>query len=284
MISLLEKFESVQVPSQGLLTVSDIEYCTNTEKEYRHGIRHLDLCLEGLKRLRDDQHALSLTKDTLEEWVDIFGYDPETEISNITDLKKSLTKGYVDKIIHYFNTIYKLELKGFVPKKSPAGGVSFDIFWKDITDWVLSQTAGDLAGATVTTLIKNLHNEVGRFSSLVLKGNTIHFIRCLRLIENSSIWGARLEYSGSADVRLTDKLICYFENLSIDFKKVIEKIYESLDRKVDKFPLTLELSGFKKITALKLYKNGRVDFIFPSEALANEFYFLFQLHTIKTDN
>ena len=290
-MDLLSKFNDVKVNLTDKITTTDRQFCEAQQKAYDHALEDMTSLIGLLTTAFDHQRddLAPLNPSPYES-----SYLGDIQISDLGDTKKKMHNRFVEKIVHYFERTYHMELDNtaiedaLIPK--------LDIDWP--TELQRKEYAQEMKNLHLnySDVLERIFAQLGGFSFqekalTELKEKCYAFAWCdgrkqvftQKKALVSFSYGCSLSDYGhrwSLYERLKPvlKAACYFEYETLDFvpRCMQEMLFINFDEPV------VEISA-SKLDSVKCFKNGRVDLRFTSEAYAREFAETFLGTTERSD-
>ena len=287
-MSLLEKFEQVEIKADSRISPTDLNYCKLHQKAYENARISLASLAEQITKIRNEQEEiLSSVEDQYCRDVYLGGSDSV----KANDVYKALDRTHVSficRIVGYFENNYKVSIEcdkveeNLLPKKPENGWRRNEDEWieynnklraltlhyEDILEQIFIQLEGfSFQEKALNELKQAAHkavwNEYHGIKKFEQKKATISFTSYACHVDS---------YYSSPHINLSDsmkdviKAVAYFEYgtqeyLGYGFSQLCGY---SFDCTVYEFDMD-------KVKQIKCFKNGRVDIKFTSEAYARQF-------------
>lgn len=106
-MDLLSKFNDVKVNLTDKITTTDRQFCEAQQKAYDHALEDMTSLIGLLTTAFDHQRddLAPLNPSPYES-----SYLGDIQISDLGDTKKKMHNRFVEKIVHYFESTYHMEL------------------------------------------------------------------------------------------------------------------------------------------------------------------------------
>jgi hypothetical protein len=248
------------------LSTEDQTFCLKVQEDF-------DLIMENLKDYQALFSALE-KQDRFPESLNVLwpalAFLPAPVISDINERRQDAIKAFTDHILDHFSKRYNLKEtdKLIIPQKPT-------ITYKDVVSKVISKF-GNLDSAGETFLIKEFQTKIIVWKDQnKLENSKIAFSNVFYYNTYYS-FPYDIDHSKIEKIETVIKAISFFETGQIT--NIIPTIAKELPNREERsigFDSVYELSGLKKVKGVKFFKNGRLDILFYSRALAEEFFNLF---------
>lgn len=278
---LLSMFNAINIdPADNLnLSTEDQTFCLKVQEDF-------DLIMENLK----DYQALfsNLEKqDRFPKSLNVLyrslAFLPAPIISDINEKRQKAIKAFTESVLDYFSKRYNLKETDNlnIPQKPT-------LTYKDIVSKIIAHF-GNLDRAGERFLIKEFQSNIcSRRLGDKLEGAKITFTHAF-FYSTSFNGNLYLSYNSRKNIESLVKAISFFETGQI--ADIIDSVGKTLpdccSRDEVNFNSVYELTGLSKVKGVKFFKNGRLDILFYSPVLAEEFFKLFDcvdVKTVKGDN
>jgi hypothetical protein len=265
--SLFEKFDRVAmqpVKQEVALPGADLEFCKQVQEEFDKMVESLDHFQALYEEFQKSRPAEKLVKLNLETFC---------PVADFREKKQESKQAFVNAVFRYFQDKYYLEE---VDLSALCENEKLD--YKRVADKILAEF-GELDSYGITRIKNDFKTKFCTIYAScpgevpVLKNNKIT-IPHMFWYETSWNGEKSIGYQYEDDIALLKRTISFFEtgvNELIDFNLPISGYSNKLQ-----FNEPYE-TGLNKLTALKFYKNRRVDLIFKTAANAGEFFAMFDM-------
>ena len=290
-MDLLEKFDAVVIRTDDRITEADRKYCQSQQELYQDAVQGfyqiaclwMDMCV-------CQKNALADPDDYREKWKKkylISSWWPNRTVKDIIRHIFSLHEAFINEIVSYLNDTYHLSIgtyaveRNLIPEEPQFYETDDVIDWaafppvvlryEDIVDFILSGFGGrTFEEQAPYELVEHCHIAAWDKST-----HTANFERkksTIKILHGACDYGY---YSSHNQWHINDsakhiiKALAHFETGGFDrFPSWLDSL--SSDRSYlwdDEY----ELEGVVKLERIKLFKNGRMDIRFTSEAYALQF-------------
>lgn len=267
MLSMLEKFEMVEVKSVDKISVEDRMYCEGQEKIYKHLLRTYENFREQLEPIFQESEEFSMQhlgkKDPY-----VTATMSSYKISDIDKTIEQMKNKLISAICYYFMKKYNVTIN--IDKiEAKYKNDYFNITYLTIIDEIMEQ----LGGFTFTEKADNeLKDKMKKHTmGSALKKNKIVIDKFFHLDYFDLRWG-NTNVNYSCDERFKDLLtaVTYFETDIIENKYT--ELYRIITQEKNENLIKVHDIEGNKVTSLKLFKNGKIELTFVNSQFAEEFY------------
>lgn len=292
-MNLLEKFETVEVKPSHCISPEDKNYCERHQAAYEaalEGVQELAFFWEDMRKAQ--QELLGEGEDSVGSDLTYLTFHNGLSITDTSLLNhiEGLHQVLIRNIAHHFNTTYNMTLSDSVVEKKlipqepkqtwPRNDEAEEAYhhamqtlvlhYQDIVELLILQMDGrNFAQQAFHELADRCHkaawNMYQKRPKFERKKNVIRYTGYGCQVRN---WGRGDEWQLQDDTKEILRGISHFETESF---RTYPLGFLELLRYGDYYDNEHEFPTCKKLVQLKMFKNGRVDFKFSSEAYAEEF-------------
>lgn len=287
-MSLLDKFEQVEIKADARISPADLNYCKTHQEAYEKArISLADLAKQITKMNDEQEEILSSVEDKY--YRDVYlGESKSSKVNNTYADLDSTHVSFISRITSYFESRYKVSIErnvieeNLLPKKPKNGWQRNEDEWieynnqcrtlilhyEDILDQIFIQLGGfSFEEKALTELKQAAHeaawNKYHGTKEFEQKKATISFTSYACHFDS---WYKNPHIKLSDGMRNIIKAAAYFEYGTQEYlgHNFSELCGYNFDCTVYEFDL-------EKVKQVKCFKNGRVDIKFTSEAFARQF-------------
>lgn len=292
-MDLLEKFNALTVEADTRISPSDRDFCEKHQAAYEAAIqsfRELSFFWVDMEKAQkemlaeqDDSRASYMTYLTSRN-------GPEISESKINDHIESLHQEFISNLVHYFNSTYNVSISvedvadGLLPQEPERGYPrneeavqkyheelqSISIQYKDVVEQIIFHLDGrSFSEQAFYELAAKCHkaawNTYQKKAQYERKKSAIRFTgyHC-----NMRNWGYQDEWELENGMKDVLRGVAHFETETFAVYPLGFSELLGYSRNPDN---EYEFPNCKKVKRLKMFKSGRVDIYFSSEAYAEEF-------------
>lgn len=292
-MDLLEKFNALTVEADTRISPSDRDFCEKHQAAYEAAIqsfRELSFFWVDMEKAQkemlaeqDDSRASYMTYLTSRN-------GPEISESKINDHIESLHREFISNLVHYFNSTYNVSISvedvadGLLPQEPERGYPrneeavqkyheelqSISIQYKDVVEQIIFHLDGrSFSEQAFHELAAKCHKEAwNTYQQKAQYERRKGAIRFSGYHCNVRNWGYQDEWELGNGMKDVLRGVAHFEMEVFavyppDFSELLG--YSRTPYNEYEFP------NCKKVKRLKMFKSGRVDIYFSSEAYAEEF-------------
>lgn len=287
-MSLLDKFEQVEIKTDARISPADLNYCKTHQEAYEKARVALKSLGQQISVLRDEQeHVLSSVEDKY--YRDVYlGASESLKSNDVYSTLDNTHISFISRIVGYFENHYKVSIErdkveeNLLPKKPENG-------WRRNEDeWIEYNNKLRALTLHYEDILEQIFMQLEGFSFQEKALNE------LKQAAHKAAWN---EYHGNKNFEQKKATIsftsyaCHFDswyssphvNLSDSMKDVIKAVayfeygtQEYLGHGFSQlcgysFDCTIYEFDMDKVKQIKCFKNGRVDIKFTSEAYARQF-------------
>lgn len=259
--NLLEKFDIVMISNEQRISEEDNNYCIEEGRKYKE--------------------AIEVYKDVLQQFETIYnkyprninsyrktGYiDNNYDINHTKNRMQTIKDEFINGICYYFSKKYKITIERDFKDK-----YDLDITYQDILNEIFVQLEGfNFNEKAVKELRDDFIKELGGRRNIEIKNNKISISNYI-YFDSWSWSGTKISYRNDRVIALF-KVLSHFEreenDIIITFNNVINELQEGT-KTYDIFR-KYSFEHLDKVKNFKIYKNNKVDIIFTTKQLAEEF-------------
>lgn len=295
---LLAKFDNVVVEDTLNIKETDLGYCERMQKLYDEKIAELNEWLEQLWELHDKNPKaphISLEKKYGKQYAQVdndytkrmdameqnpfagYSFSMLYGIDWINNKKIEAQGTLIRKIVSYFNSEYNLntDISNYYFVNEDTMELKQDVHFKPLVRNIIEQCGGvDLTDVGIERMKEAFRKNVGYNNKIKVTKNKLTIADFFYFSDSWS--GIKWDYSDSRLGSVRDAL-SYFEFGELgDHCHTLRNV---AGNEVD-FQDPYEFLNFSKVESMKVFKNGRVDFKFYDNGVAQEFYDFFELHKL----
>jgi len=263
-MSLIDKFDNIQVQNTSRISVPDKEFCESEEGKYQTAVTALRQCLTILCEARDKEEKARNDREY------IHSYDDVKHMEDRLDAIKSM---FVLRICHYFTSKYGVTLNSDVIERKYQE--------KDITaDNILCEVFAQLGGFSFEEKAqKEIQEKMkSHFSYSSSRREEQLKIRGTKLTLDGYVypykdkWSNQYEISnyGMDSLRDLIRALSHFETGASDILNYYS-LFNQWRLKESEGAFDKQELGYHKVQSIKLFKNGKVEIEFMSAEQAQEF-------------
>jgi hypothetical protein len=297
-LTLVDKFEAVQVTASDNLPAEDIEFCTQQTEALQFALNQIEWwnqmfhCYKDLNpnpaySIREgysDRYELSTEKNFYRGddsgWAiryEQFHYTPDYDIVHCQKLRTKAKNAFVHRIYKYFEEKYKVELD--TPEfKNQKAIEDYKPCYKSIIEDIRKQLGGtlDFRSIAIRRHIDLFRAEIYSTKNVTLNGKAMTIDNYQHYDFHYSEPTYRID-RWNTNIQALSNAISIFES-----DEVIDRFIGShfLDTDIN-FGKEWHVLNCQKLEGITFYKNRKVKLKFKSPAYAKEFYDLFELGTIS---
>ena len=292
-MDLLEKFNALTVEADTRISPSDRDFCEKHQTAYEAAIQSFrELSFFWADMEKTQRELLAGQPDSQASYMTYLTSrnGPELSENKINDHIESLHREFISNLVHYFNSTYNVSISakdvadGLLPQEPERSYPrneeaiqkyheelqSLSIQYKDIVEQIIFRLDGrSFSEQAFHELAVKCHREAWNIYQKTAwyerKKSVIRFTGYCCSMKN---WGWQDKWELEDGIKDVLRGVAHFETgafavYPLGFSELLGYNYTSDNEQ--------EFPTCKKVKRLKMFKSGRVDIYFTSEAYAEEF-------------
>lgn len=289
-MDLLEKFNALKVEADTRISPLDKEFCEKHQRAYEAAIQSLqELSFFWADMEKAQREALAGLRDPHSSYMAYLTFHDGDNLSTdkIDTHIESLHRKLISNIVYHFNTAYKVSIPSddvmdkLLPREPDSKNDEADqmyhkklqsafVQYEDVLEQIIFCLDGrSFSEQAFYELAEKCHkaawSSYDKTMKYERKKNAIRFIGYYCNMRN---WGRQDEWALEDKMKTILRSAAHFETGCFDLYPLGFSDLLAYSRTSDN---EQEFPTCKKVQRLKMFKNGRVDLYFSSEAFAEEF-------------
>jgi len=263
---ILSKFDNIEINNNSRISADDEEFCIVEQEQYNIAITMMLNLMEEIKK----SSGMDLLNGKWYEEKSTNRYLDSYKLKEIVLIIDGIKQTFIDKITYHFSNKYNVTIKQERMQKN----YGYDITYNNIINDIILQLDGftftekaikELKDKTRTTYS---YSDYRKTSNMSIKNNKI--VIDGRYAYKDTIWN---QYRLNGDFGKIFTALYHFENGTIPINGTeLHNRYcgydnERKERNYDKY----EIATLTKTTAIKFFKNGKLEIEFKSNQYASYF-------------
>jgi len=263
---ILSKFDNIEINNNSRISADDEEFCIVEQEQYNIAITMMLNLMEEIKK----SSGMDLLNGKWYEEKSSNKYLDSYKLKEIVLIIDGIKQTFIDKITYHFSNKYNVTIK----KERMQKNYGYDITYNNIIDDIILQLDGftftekaikELKDKTRTTYS---YSDYRKTSNMSIKNNKV--IIDGRYAYKDSIWN---QYRLNGDFGKIFTALYHFENgtMPTDGTELHNRYCGYANEKNENNYDKYEITTLTKATAIKFFKNGKLEIEFKSNQYATYF-------------